>query len=211
MGFEKQFIYIHIIMHTLGAFIVASILLTISPGPDLFMVVTQSLEKGFRSAFNFILGLITGLCLHTLLLSAGWAQFVGERPNLVELLKIIGCIYFLYLGFRSIWAYLLIRNNSIVSYTTNENPYRQGLFMNLMNPKISLFFWLFFPAFLFDPSLSMALQYFILGILFGLQALIIFTGVAFFSIRLIGLQQQSNFKLFTGLVWVVLGLYIVLV
>lgn len=197
-------------MHTLSAFFVASILLTISPGPDLFMVVTQSLEKGFRSAFNFILGLVTGLSLHTLLLSAGWAQFIGERPKLVELLKIIGCFYFLFLGIRSIRTYFLARNNPTVSYTTNEKPYQQGLFMNLMNPKVSLFFWLFFPAFLFDPNLSMALQYFILGILFGLQALIIFTAVAFFSIKLIGLQQRPNLKLLTGLVWMVLGLYIAL-
>ena len=195
-------------MPTLYAFLVASVLLTISPGPDLFMVMTQSLEKGFRSAFIFILGLITGLCLHTLLLSAGWAQFVGERPQLVELLKIIGSIYFLYLGFRSIRTYFLVRKTTLVSTATKDKPYRQGLFMNLLNPKVSLFFWLFFPAFLFDPSLSTASQYLILGVIFGLQALFIFTAIAFFSVMLIGWQHRPILKLFTGLLWIVLGLYI---
>ena len=197
-------------MENLIAFFFASVLLTISPGPDLLMVVTQSLESGFRSAFKFILGLLTGLLMHTLLLSFGWAQFVGERPTIILWLKIIGCVYFLYLGFRSILSYFSPQNTPAASYVVSEKPYQKGLIMNLINPKVSLFFWLFFPAFLFDAHWSAAMQYLVLGLVFALQALMVFSLVAFFSAKLTAEQRPAYLKLFTGFVLMGIGCYIAL-
>ena len=81
-------------MDVLFSFLSASVLLTLSPGPDLLMVIAQSLEKGRKAAFHFVGGLLTGLCGHTLLLIFGWAQFIGERPSIVKYIKWAGFLYF---------------------------------------------------------------------------------------------------------------------
>lgn len=193
-------------MEVISAFILASMLLTIAPGPDMLMVISLSLEKGFFSAFRFILGLTTGLLGHTLLLVLGWAQFIGERPNLVDSIKIIACSYFLFLGLLSIRSFFLSahpkKNKQVI-----DRPFRQGVLMNLLNPKVSLFFWMFFPGFLFHSSLATALQYAVLGLLFLLQALLIFSLVALFASRITLYSKSPYTTLFTGALWIVLGLY----
>jgi threonine/homoserine/homoserine lactone efflux protein len=93
-------------MEQLSSFLFASILLTLTPGPDLLMVIAKSLEKGISAALYFTAGLMTGLCGHTLLLVLGWAQFIGERPEIVMWIKIAGCVYFSYLGAMSIYRHL---------------------------------------------------------------------------------------------------------
>lgn len=196
-------------MEILSAFIFASALLTIAPGPDLLMVINLSLEKGFFSAFHFILGLATGLLGHTLLLVFGWAQFIGERPTLVEYIKMIACFYFLLLGFRSIHFFFSDSSPKTNIQWVNQ-PYLQGVMMNILNPKVSLFFWMFFPGFLFHPSLSTAAQYAILGIVFLAQALIVFTLVAQLASRITFYAKNSYAPLFTGIVWIILGIYMAL-
>ena len=85
-------------MEQLSSFVLASILLTLSPGPDLLMVIAKSLEKGVTTALYFIAGLVSGLCAHTFLLILGWPQLIGEHPAVVMGMKIVGGVYFSYLG-----------------------------------------------------------------------------------------------------------------
>lgn len=192
----------------LVTFLSASIVLTLSPGPDMLMVISQSLSHGFGSAIRFVAGLLTGLCFHTLLLSIGWAQFIGNNPTLVIYLKYLGAIYFCGLGI----VILLKQSNSSVEIQTvnsSQFDYYKGVVMNVMNPKVSLFFWLFFPGFLFHSSWPVEFQYFILGILFILQAGIVFLGVAFFSSTLKRFYNFKSMAWMPGVLWILIGLYLV--
>ena len=195
-------------MEELFSFLIASILLTLSPGPDLLMVIGQSIENGFRAALTFILGLITGLCGHTILLVVGWAQFVGQQPQIIVLVKGMGFVYFSYLGWGAIRQHYLGKFNESVILPLPKKQYTQGLIMNLINPKVSLFFWLFFPGFLFSNQFPTAFQYSVLGGLFLLQAFFVFSIVAYFSAAFSSFFNRYPMGLTNGVLWIALGLYL---
>ena len=197
-------------MEQLSSFLFASILLTLSPGPDLLMVIAKSLEKGISAALYFTAGLMTGLCGHTLLLVLGWAQFIGERPEIVMWIKIAGCIYFSYLGAMSIYRHLKKKDQVFFENEFSEWNYKEGVWMNLLNPKVSLFFWLFFPGFLFSESWSIKGQYLFLGLLFLIQATVIFSLVAIFSVQFKRFFSRYRLGLISGLLWIIIGCYLVL-
>ncbi|MCH1418020.1 MAG: LysE family translocator [Flavobacteriaceae bacterium] len=197
-------------MEQLSSFVLASILLTLTPGPDLLMVIAKSLEKGVTTALYFIAGLMTGLSAHTLLLILGWPQLIGERPAIVMGLKLMGGVYFSYLGIRSIYQYFTAPVKMSFEYNASSNYYRHGVLMNLLNPKVSLFFWLFFPGFLFSESWTLSAQYTVLGSLFLLQAAMIFSLVAIFSVQFKDFFSRFRLGLISGLLWIILGIYLVL-
>lgn len=197
-------------MEQLGSFVLASILLTLTPGPDLLMVIAKSLEKGLTTALYFIAGLMTGLWAHTLLLILGWPQLIGERPAIVMGLKIVGGIYFSCLGIISIYKYFTAPVKMSFEYNVSSNHYRHGVLMNLLNPKVSLFFWLFFPGFLFSESWTLSAQYTVLGSLFLLQAAMMFSLVAIFSTQFKDFFSRFRLGLISGLLWIILGIYLVL-
>ncbi len=195
-------------MEVLFSFLIASVLLTLSPGPDLLMVIGQSIENGLRAALIFILGLMTGLCGHTLLLVVGWAQFVGEQPQIISIMKGIGFVYFSFLGWKSIRKHYRFRFIESEILPPPKKHYVQGLLMNLINPKVSLFFWLFFPGFLFNNNQPIAFQYAVLGGLFLLQAFLVFSVVAYFSSTVKSFFNRYPMGLINGVLWIGLGVYL---
>lgn len=197
-------------MEQLYTFLLASILLTLSPGPDVLMVIAKSIEKGRSAALLFTAGLMTGLCVHSLLLILGWAQFIGERPDIVVWIKISGCFYFCYLGMKSIYNYFQVNNQVDLENNSMHNNYKQGVLMNLLNPKVSLFFWLFFPGFLFAEKWTIAQQYAVLGGIFILQASIIFSTIALFTSPFKYFFSRFRLGWLSGLLWIFLGVYLVL-
>lgn len=197
-------------MEVLVSFFIASCLLTLSPGPDLLMVLAKSLERGRSAAMYFIAGLITGLCGHTLLLVVGWAQFIGERTDIVMGIKILGCLYFCILGARAIYKEFKGPKQVYVEQKKFRSDYKQGVLMNLLNPKVTLFFWLFFPGFLFSKSWSIPGQYIVLGSIFLLQAAVIFSFVAIFSAQFHRFFSRFRFGFISGVLWIILGIYMVL-
>jgi len=82
--------------------------------------------------------------------------------------------------------------------------------MNGINPKVSLFFWLFFPGFLFSSSLSIAMQYAVLGGLFLVQAAVIFSGVILLANQFKAFFQRYRLDFISGVLWLILAVYLVL-
>jgi len=172
-------------MEELFSFLLASILLTLAPGPDILLVLSESLTKGSKSALMLAAGLVCGLSFHTLVLVLGWGQFIGFYPNLIVVIKICGALYFLYLAIQTFNSLKIEVHNTELIEKEPFTIFKKGLLMNLLNPKVSLFFWLFFPSFLFRDSLPHGTQYAILGGLFMLQAAVVFTFVSIAAATLI--------------------------
>ena len=172
-------------MEELFSFLLASILLTLAPGPDILLVLSESLTKGSKSALMLAAGLVCGLSFHTLVLVLGWGQFIGFYPNLIVVIKICGALYFLYLAIQTFNNLKIEVHKTELIEKESFTIFKKGLLMNLLNPKVSLFFWLFFPSFLFHDSLPHGTQYAILGGLFMLQAAVVFTFVSFAAATLI--------------------------
>lgn len=168
------------------AFISASVALTVTPGPDILYVLGVSMQQGKKAALQLTWGLTSGLFFHTVLVVFGLSQLLVVIPQLKLGIQWIGAAYLCFLAFRAFRQKRLAASKAIHS---SENYFRQGLLMNLTNPKVTLFFMVFFPGFLFSETLSTPLQFALLGMLFWLQAQLIFSMVA----RLGRVYQQSKF------------------
>lgn len=164
---------------TLYAFMLATATLAISPGPDNIYVLTQSITHGKKFGLATVSGLISGCLVHTTLLAFGVSALIKANNSLFLAIKIFGAVYLLYLAFQ------VLRSNAAVQLSAEDVPkkslirlFRQGFVMNVLNPKVTVFFLAFFPGFLFSETLGTVVQFYVLGILFMLVSFIIFAVIA---------------------------------
>lgn len=159
-------------------FLIASMLLTIAPGPDIMYLLAKSLADGARSGINLALGLTTGLIFHTTLVIIGVAAIIQQSPLAFAILKYAGAAYLLYLAWGAFHAQGNLKLNAVNKSGSYFKLYRRGVIMNVLNPKVLLFFLAFLPQFVDLNSDSVSLQIAFLGFIFGLQTLVIFSLVA---------------------------------
>ena len=160
-------------------FLIASMGLTLSPGPDILYVFTLSVTESKAKAVVFATGLVSGLIVHTSLVAFGVAAVIKNNELVFQIIKYAGAAYLLYLAiqvYRSKTELATARNKDTQS--TSLSTYKKGVIMNVLNPKVSLFFLAFLPGFIWDANGSIQVQLIILGLLFMLQAWVIFFGVA---------------------------------
>ena len=165
---------------TIIAFVTASVVLSLVPGPDNLFVMTHSALKGWRIGFYTTLGLCTGLIGHTVLVAIGVSVIFQTSAIAFNGLKIIGACYLLYLAWLSLQnKELNLGGNS--NDNANRSYYLTGVIMNLTNPKVALFFLVFLPQFVNTDNDNVTLQIFSLGVLFILSALCVFTSIAYLA------------------------------
>ncbi|KAA3621793.1 MAG: LysE family translocator [Flavobacterium sp.] len=165
-------------IEALYLFSLATVALAISPGPDNIYVLTQSLTNGARSGIATTAGLISGCIVHTTLLAFGVSVIITTSPVLFYSIKIFGACYLLYLA----WKVYKSDAKLVIDGKAPKKSYRQlfvqGVIMNLVNPKVLIFFLAFFPAFLWDESGNTVLQFYILGLTFMLISFLVFSSIA---------------------------------
>lgn len=161
------------------SFALATSALAISPGPDNIYVLVQSISNGKAYGMATVCGLITGCVIHTTLLAFGVSAIIAANENLFFGIKLLGAIYLLYL------AYKVYISDASLNFDSDDVPKKslkqlfvQGFFMNVLNPKVTIFFLAFFPGFLFSDSMSTVIQFYILGGVFMLVSFIIFSAIA---------------------------------
>ena len=188
-------------------FFISSLALTMMPGPDILFVINQSLRDK-KSGLLVAFGLCSGLIIHTLILALGLSAIIEQNDNVIIFFKYFGSAYLFYLAFKE------FKKNGVISERMKENFYLRGVFMNLINPKVLIFFLAYFPNFLFSDTISTSYQFIILGAIFILQALIIFSIVSITSNRLISILNvdASNKKIvyLKSFIFVLIGMSILL-
>ncbi|MBT04124.1 MAG: lysine transporter LysE [Crocinitomicaceae bacterium] len=178
------------------SFIFSCFLLALSPGPDNLYLTAITSKSGKIAGFSFLIGLLAGCIVHTTLLAFGLNEFVIKYDLFFEIIKYSGVFYLLYLSYQTYKSEILNfhpeKNNDKVS-----NYFKRGVLMNLLNPKVFLFFTLFFPNFIYSEIYSFKLQIFSLGIIFIVVTFIVFVLIILFS-NLIYKKFSSNnrFKIF---------------
>jgi threonine/homoserine/homoserine lactone efflux protein len=166
-------------IETLLSFAFATALLAISPGPDNIFVLTQSIVNGKKFALATVFGLISGCLVHTTLLAFGISPILKESENLFIGVKVFGAIYLLYLSYKvytSNAAIAFSEENTLIK--TKKQLFKEGFIMNVLNPKVSIFFLAFFPGFLFSTTLNTVFQFYVLGVIFMFVSLIVFSMIA---------------------------------
>lgn len=167
-------------MEELISFVIAVSLLAISPGPDNIFVLMQSVVHGKKYGLATIVGLMTGCIIHTVFLALGVSTIIKNNSFIFFGIKLFGALYLFFL------AYKVFKSSSVISISTTEeiekkSPvqlFKVGFIMNVLNPKVTLFFLALFPGFLFSDSLSLSVQFFILGALFIVVSFIVFSVIA---------------------------------
>jgi len=176
---------------TIITFVAASVVLSLVPGPDNIFVMSHSALKGWRIGFYTTLGLCTGLIGHTVLIAIGVSVIFQTSAIAFNGLKIIGAFYLLYL------AWLSVQNKELNlggtdKDSTNRSYYFTGVVMNLTNPKVALFFLVFLPQFVNSSNDNVSIQIFLLGLLFILSALCVFTSIAYLASFLEDILKKSK-------------------
>lgn len=161
------------------SFLSASVVLTLLPGPDILYVLTQSITSGWRSGVAVALGLCSGLVIHTSAVALGVAALLTQYPVALTGIKIFGACYLAYLAYTS-FRETGLNLNEQTENKTYRKLFKTGFIMNVLNPKVLLFFFAFLPQFLVDGT-SPSLQVVVLGIVFFAQALAVFSLVARFA------------------------------
>ena len=164
-------------LDTLLIFLLSASILTLSPGPDIIYVFIKSSTEGISSGIKTVFGLTTGLIFHTLLLVFGISALINSNDYVFFVLKLFGFFYFIFLAVSAYNESLEINERS----NLNKSDFNTGLMMNVLNPKVSIFFIAFFPNYIFHNSWSFEIQFSILGFLFWLIANTIFLLVVFIS------------------------------
>jgi threonine/homoserine/homoserine lactone efflux protein len=200
-------------MEILLSFIGASMLLTIMPGPDIIYVLVQSVTNGKQYGIATSLGLVSGILIHTTLVAFGVSAIIKQSESIYFIIKLFGALYLLYLAYMTYASDEELLLNTKAEKKGLLKLYQQGFIMNVLNPKVSIFFLAFFPGFLYSTTQNTVIQFYILGGLFMLQALIIFSLVAVLAGNFATYLKahptfNTNIKWFKVLVFVGIAVFI---
>ena len=149
-------------------FIVSSIIIILIPGQDMILVMSRSIAQGQKAGIITALGVSVGLMGHTILATLGLGALLLASEWLFNIIKYIGAVYLIYLGYQLITSKehkLAMNDISQVSY---KRMFVQGAISNISNPKITIFYFSYLPQFIIPNGGSEALQLFILGTTFSL-------------------------------------------
>lgn len=197
-------------LETLFSFALATTILACSPGPDNIFVLTQSIVNGRKFGLATVFGLISGCLVHTTLLAFGVSAIIKQSENLFFAIKLFGAMYLLYLAYKVYKsdANIILSNESVEKKTTTQ-LFKQGFIMNVLNPKVSIFFLAFFPGFLFSDSMSTIIQFYVLGLLFMFVSLLIFSTIAFLA-GAISEKIKKNKKIGLYLKWMQIVVFVLI-
>ena len=165
-------------IESLISFSIATLFLALSPGPDNLYVIAQSLANGTKSGIATTIGLVSGCIVHTTLLAFGVSAIISASETLFYGLKVIGAFYLLYLAYKVFKSDAHVDLKEKATKKSYLQLFKQGVIMNLVNPKILIFFLAFFPGFLWDESQNTVYQFYVLGILFMVISFIVFSSLA---------------------------------
>jgi len=177
------------------AFIVASSVLTLIPGPCVLLVVSQALTRGMSSALLCILGDIVGGVVLMVLSLVGVGAILATSATLFTLFKWLGIIYMAYLGLCQIIEARKSRSQSTNLSTKRStiNSFNAGFLASLLNPKAIIFYMAFLPQFM-DPNGNTLLQFSILIMTSSIVVSVILIGYALIASRTRKIFQSERSK-----------------
>jgi threonine/homoserine/homoserine lactone efflux protein len=179
-------------LEMVGAFITASVLLSLAPGPDNVFVLTQSAVRGKLAGILVALGLCTGLIVHTAAVAFGIAIIFQTSKIAFTVLKLLGAGYLIFLAWKMIRSADIHIESGIKTKIKKRKLYFRGIIMNISNPKVSIFFLAFLPQFTDPARGSVTVQIIALGALFILTTIIVFGGIALLAGSIGSLLTRSK-------------------
>jgi threonine/homoserine/homoserine lactone efflux protein len=156
----------------LPLFLLAALVLLLMPGPAVLYIVARSLDQGRVAGLVSVLSIEIGNFTHVLAATLGLSALLLSSALAFTLVKYLGAVYLVYLGLRRIFARDMAAPASDVQRQSLHRTFSQGIVVAILNPRTALFFLAFLPQFV-DPTRGSApLQFFVLGGMFVLMAIV---------------------------------------
>ncbi|MBR9985477.1 MAG: LysE family translocator [Desulfosarcina sp.] len=204
-------------IHDFPLFVLSCVLLNITPGQDTMYILGRSVAQGRQAGVLSVLGIMTGVLVHTLLAALGLSVILATSSLAFSIIKYAGAVYLVWIGF----GFIIDRNDR--SAPTDAPPpapnpwkiFQQGVLTNLLNPKVALFFLSFLPQFVSVGSDLVFLPFMILGLVFfttgSIWCLFLVYGSAWLSARLRGSRSTGGvLKKLSGALFIGLGIRLAL-
>lgn len=197
-------------------FLLSGILLNLTPGNDVIYVLSKTATGGRRIGAASVLGISTGILIHTLLAALGLSVILAQSALAFRLVKLAGAAYLILMGARSLLSKTSFVLGGGAAGETLWTTYRQGVLTNVLNPKVALFYLAFLPQFVSPDQAYGVLPFLLLGLTFAatgtIWCLIIVYVASFFTRLLTGSPRASSIaNKATGLIYILLGLNVLTV
>jgi threonine/homoserine/homoserine lactone efflux protein len=158
--------------HALALFALAAFLLAVVPGPAVVYIVAQSVDGGRLAGFVSALGIATGGLVHVAFAAIGLSALLVRSSVAFEAVKYAGAAYLVFLGIRRLLARDVEASPEVSHERSHWRLYRQGVVVNVLNPKTALFFFAFLPQFVNPDAGRIGVQIALLGLVFVAVALV---------------------------------------
>ena len=167
------------------AYLLTSIILSLSPGSGAINTMTTAISHGYRGASASIAGLQTGLGIHIVLVGVGLGTLFTRSEIAFEVLKWAGAAYLIWLGIQQWRAAGAIDLNTMANTQSRSRLFKRAVFVNLTNPKSIVFLAALFPQFIL-PQEPQLMQYVVLGVTTIVVDIIVMIGYATLATRIAG-------------------------
>lgn len=159
------------------------------PGPDNIYVITESIANGKRQGIIIAMGLNSGVLIHTLAAATGMSLILKQSAIAFLLVQYAGVAYLLYLAWQAYREKASYEEQEAIVSKSGFKLFKVGITMNLLNPKVALFFIAFLPQFVREDGWSPIWQMVLMGVSFMLIGFITFS-----SFALLADQLRNFFK-----------------
>jgi len=160
-------------------FLTVSLLINLSPGPDMIYTAARSLSQGIRAGILSALGIFAGCLFHITAAVFGLSKIIEQSVLLFSIIKYAGAAYLVYLGVRSFFKTKKAKKEiEALPALTGRKIFLQGMLTNILNPKVAVFFLSFLPQFINPHSNYLKEQIAFLGLWFDLQGAVTLMVVA---------------------------------
>jgi len=173
-------------------FMMAGLALNLIPGADMMFCLSQGLKSGRKTGFAASLGIATGSIIHVLLAAFGLAALIAANPLAFELLRWAGVGYLVWLAVQALRSPMQIDLPEDAKRSQPMKAWRDGVLVNLLNPKVIVFTLAFLPQFVDPERGSTVLQFLLLGLVLNITGTTVngFVGVGAGSVR--GLLSENR-------------------
>jgi threonine/homoserine/homoserine lactone efflux protein len=151
----------------LALFVGAALLLLVVPGPSVLYIVTQSVSHGRRAGIASVAGITTGTLVHIVAATVGLSALLASSALAFDVVKYLGAAYLILVGLRRLAGLERRGEGRVARSRSLSRLYRQGIVVNVLNPKTALFFLAFLPQFVDSTRGAAWAQILLLGLLFA--------------------------------------------
>lgn len=164
-------------------FLITSLIVVISPGPGALLTVAAGLSGGARAAAVTALGCTLGIVPHLLAAVTGLAALLHASATAFDVLRYAGVAYLLYMGWATWRSPAALEVRADASARSTGGRIAEAMLVNLLNPKLSLFFLTFLPQFITPGEAQPAERMAQLSLVFMAMTLVVFLGYGVFAAR----------------------------